>query len=60
MLHVCVTLAGDRARIAELCPVVFDAAERGDLGARAILDEAANELALMVEQHARAARLRAG
>lgn len=47
--HVYVRLAGDRAQIAQLCPLVFDAAAGGDVGAKAILDQAANELALMVD-----------
>ena len=47
--HVYVTLAGERAQIAQLCPLVFDAAMSGDIGAKAILDQAANELALMVD-----------
>jgi N-acetylglucosamine kinase-like BadF-type ATPase len=47
--HVYVRLAGDRAQIAQLCPLVFDAATSGDVGAKAILDQAANELALMVD-----------
>jgi N-acetylglucosamine kinase-like BadF-type ATPase len=47
--HVYVTLSGDRAQIAQLCPLVFDAAMSGDAGAQAILEQAARELALMVD-----------
>jgi N-acetylglucosamine kinase-like BadF-type ATPase len=47
--HVYVTLASDRARIAQLCPLVFEAAASGDERAAGILKDAADELALLVE-----------
>lgn len=47
--HVYVTLGGDRARVAQLCPLVFEAVARGDLQAAAILQHAAHELALLVD-----------
>jgi N-acetylglucosamine kinase-like BadF-type ATPase len=47
--HVYVILAGDRARIAQLCPLVFEAAASGDERAAAILMQAADELASLVE-----------
>jgi len=46
--HVYVTLGGDRALIAQLCPLVFEAARAGDPAASAILAQAADELALLV------------
>lgn len=47
--HVYVTLRGDRALIAKLCPLVFEAASSGDSAAAAILGQAAKELALLVD-----------
>lgn len=47
--HVYVTLAGDRARIAQLCPLVFEAAAEGDARSAAILKQAADQLALLVD-----------
>jgi N-acetylglucosamine kinase-like BadF-type ATPase len=47
--HVYVTLGGDRARIAQLCPLVVEAAASGDYRAVAILKQTADELALMVD-----------
>ena len=47
--HVYVTLRGDRARIAQLCPLVVEAATMGDVAANAILEQAAHELASLVE-----------
>ena len=47
--HVYVTLGGDRARIAQLCPLVFEAAASGDERAAAILMQAACELAFLVD-----------
>ena len=47
--HVYVTLAGDRAGIAQLCPLVVEAAAASDHAAIAILEHAAEELALLVD-----------
>lgn len=47
--HVYVTLGGDRARIAQICPLVVEAAASGDHRAVAILEQAAHELALLVD-----------
>jgi N-acetylglucosamine kinase-like BadF-type ATPase len=47
--HVYATLGGDRARVAQLCPLVLEAAASGDLAAAAILQRAADELALLVD-----------
>jgi N-acetylglucosamine kinase-like BadF-type ATPase len=46
--HVYVTLKSDRARIAQLCPLVCEAAAEGDEAAAAVLKQAADELALLV------------
>ena len=47
--HVYVTLGADRARVAQLCPLVFEAAAGGDREAEAILQRAADELASLVD-----------
>lgn len=47
--HVYVTLGSDRARVAQLCPLVFEAAASGDERAASILKQAADELALLVD-----------
>jgi N-acetylglucosamine kinase-like BadF-type ATPase len=46
--HVYVTLGADRARIAQLCPLVFEAAALGDSHAAGIVVQAADELAQLV------------
>jgi N-acetylglucosamine kinase-like BadF-type ATPase len=46
--HVYVTLKGDRALIAQLCPLVVEAAASGDVAAAEILTQGAEELALLV------------
>jgi N-acetylglucosamine kinase-like BadF-type ATPase len=46
--RVYVTLAGDRSRIAQLCPLVFEAAAAGDLSADAVITQAADELTALV------------
>jgi N-acetylglucosamine kinase-like BadF-type ATPase len=46
--HVYVTLGSDRARVAQLCPLVFEAAALGDSAAAGIVAHAADELALLV------------
>jgi N-acetylglucosamine kinase-like BadF-type ATPase len=47
--HVFSSLGGDRARIAQLCKLVTQAADGGDDQAIAIIRQAAGELALMVD-----------
>jgi N-acetylglucosamine kinase-like BadF-type ATPase len=47
--HVFTRLGGDRARIAQLCQWVTEAAQAGDESALAIVRQAAAELALMVD-----------
>jgi len=47
--HVYVTLRGDRASLAQMCPLVAEAASLGDAAAGAILDQAGAELALLVD-----------
>jgi N-acetylglucosamine kinase-like BadF-type ATPase len=47
--HVFTRLGGDRARIAQLCKLVTQAAQDGDDQAIAIITQAAAELALMVD-----------
>lgn len=47
--HVFTRLGGDRARIAQLCKLVTQAAQGGDAQAGEILQQAAAELALLVD-----------
>jgi N-acetylglucosamine kinase-like BadF-type ATPase len=47
--HIYTRLGGDRAKIAQLSKLVTTAAERGDLQAIAIIRQAAEELALLVD-----------
>jgi N-acetylglucosamine kinase-like BadF-type ATPase len=46
---VLIQWGGERRRVAALCPLVVEAAERGDACAAQILDDAARELVLLVE-----------
>ena len=47
--HVYVVLRGDRASIAQMCPLVAEAASLGDGAAAVILEQAGAELALLVD-----------
>jgi len=47
--HVYVALRGDRASIAQMCPLVVEAASLGDGAAAVILEQAGAELALLVD-----------
>jgi N-acetylglucosamine kinase-like BadF-type ATPase len=47
--HVYTRLKGDRARLAQLCPLVFEASAAGDVQATLILSQAADELILNVD-----------
>jgi N-acetylglucosamine kinase-like BadF-type ATPase len=47
--HVYVALQGDRALIAQMCPLVAEAASLGDAAAEAVLEQAGAELALLVD-----------
>ena len=47
--HVYVALRGDRALIAQMCPLVVEAASLGDEAAAVILEQAGAELALLVD-----------
>lgn len=47
--HVYVGLRGDRALIAQMCPLVAEAASLGDGAAEVILEQAGAELALLVD-----------
>jgi N-acetylglucosamine kinase-like BadF-type ATPase len=47
--HVYVALRGDRASIAQMCPLVAEAASLGDGAAKGVLEQAGAELALLVD-----------
>lgn len=47
--HVYATLGSDRARIAQLCPLIFEAAAMGDAPAAGVIAQAGEELASLVD-----------